>query len=503
MTKENISLIIAQFVNRAVEMNLIDSMDKIYLRNRLLDALNQDDYIEPETLGELPDLLDSMDKIVDYAVNYGIIEDYQYQKEIFEAKLMDLITPLPSVVNGTFWEKYDEDPKEATEYLYQLSKENDYIKTRNIAKNIFFKTSSPYGDLEITINLSKPEKDPKEIAAAVKQKTSMHYPKCALCLENEGYEGHANHAARANHRIVRMDINDEIYGMQYSPYLYYNEHSIFLNKEHKPMVIDQNSIENLLEIIDLLPHYFVGSNADLPRVGGSILTHDHYQGGYYQFPIEAAKVIETVDLNAHPNVKTSLLQWPLSVIRLQAESKRDLVEAVTDIMIAWEQYSDESRGIISHTNETRHNTITPIARFNEGLYEMDVVLRNNRTTEEFPDGIFHPHPDVQHIKKENIGLIEVMGLAILPPRLLEELTELEEFLLSKRSLNEVAEVHQPWAKELKVEAEGLEKDSLSEFIRQRVGDKFTRVLEDAGVFKQTEDGIEGFERFIDMLNSEN
>src|SRR5699024_921894 len=369
-----------------------------------------------ESLEDIPDLLDSMDEMIDYAIRNGIIENYQYARDIYEAKIMNLVTPLPSVVNEEFWKKYEEDKELATDYFYKLSQKNDYIKTRNIAKNIFFETSSPYGNLEITINLSKPEKDPKEIAA-MRQNNSTNYPKCALCLENEGYKGHSNHAARANHRVVRMDLQGETYGMQYSPYVYYNEHSIFLSEVHKPMVVDQKAIENLLEIIDILPHYFVGSNADLPIVGGSILSHDHYQGGCYQFPIEEAKTVEDLNLVEYPNVKASIVKWPLSIIRLQAKNKEELVETLIHIMDIWEHYSDEEYAIISHTNGTRHNTITPIARFNEGMYEMDVVLRNNRTTEEYPDGIFHPHPDVHHIKKENIGLIEVMGLAILPPRL--------------------------------------------------------------------------------------
>ena len=352
--------------------------------------------------------------------------------------------------------------------------------------------------MEITINLSKPEKDPKEIAAQ-KDKVSTNYPRCVLCLENEGYKGHANHAARENHRVVRMKIQDEIYGMQYSPYVYYNEHSIFLNETHKPMVVNQTAIENLLEIIDVLPHYFVGSNADLPIVGGSILSHDHYQGGRYQFPIEEAKPVEEVELVDYPEVKTSIVRWPLSVLRLKSASKRDLVKAVVHIMDVWEHFSDTDFDIVSHTGETRHNTVTPIARFNDGLYEMDVVLRNNRTTEEYPNGIFHPHPDVHHIKKENIGLIEVMGLAILPPRLVEELQELEDYLLNKKSLTEIAEIHQNWARELKEES--FDEENVNELIQQKVGDKFTRVLEDAGVYKQTEDGLKGFKNFIEKLNT--
>ena len=500
MRNTDISRTITQFLKQAIQMELIEPVDEIYIQNRLLDCLNLDEYVELESLEDIPDLLDSMDEMIDYAIRNGIIENYQYARDIYEAKIMNLVTPLPSVVNEEFWKKYEEDKELATDYFYKLSQKNDYIKTRNIAKNIFFETSSPYGNLEITINLSKPEKDPKEIAA-MRQNNSTNYPKCALCLENEGYKGHSNHAARANHRVVRMDLQGETYGMQYSPYVYYNEHSIFLNEVHKPMVVDQKAIENLLEIIDILPHYFVGSNADLPIVGGSILSHDHYQGGCYQVPIEEAKTVEDLNLVEYPNVKASIVKWPLSIIRLQAKNKEELVETLIHIMDIWEHYSDEEYAIISHTNGTRHNTITPIARFNEGMYEMDVVLRNNRTTEEYPDGIFHPHPDVHHIKKENIGLIEVMGLAILPPRLVEELQQLEDFLLEKKPLSEVAEIHQEWAKELKNEAQSFNEDTVSDFIKQKVGDKFTRVLEDAGVYKQDEEGIKGFKKFIEELNS--
>jgi len=496
--KAGISQTISEFIKQAIQMDIVPPFDEVYLRNRLVDFLHLDDYVEPKALNKLPDLLDSMNDMISYAIHNKIIEDYQYEREIFEAKIMNLVTPLPSVVNNTFWEKYKESPKQATDYFYQLSQDNNYIKTRNIAKNIFFETESPYGNLEITINLSKPEKNPKEIAAQ-KDKVSTNYPKCVLCLENEGYKGHANHAARENHRVVRMKIQDEIYGLQYSPYVYYNEHSIFLNEMHKPMVVDQTAIENLLEIIDVLPHYFVGSNADLPIVGGSILSHDHYQGGHYKFPIEDAKLVEEVELADHPHVKASIVQWPLSVLRLKSENKKDLVEAVVHIMYTWENFSDTDFDIVSHTGETRHNTVTPIARFNEGLYVMDVVLRNNRTTEEYPDGIFHPHPDVHHIKKENIGLIEVMGLAILPPRLVVELQQLEDFLLDKKPLSEVAEIHQNWARELKEES--FDEENVTKFIQQKVGDKFTRVLEDAGVYKQTEDGLKGFKNFIEKLNS--
>src|SRR5699024_9283421 len=354
MTARSISQTINHFIKVAIDSNLIHPLDEVYLQNQLLDLLHLDDYFEPESVSETGDLLDYMDEMVDYAIQEELIKDYQYEKEIFEAKIMNLLTPLPSEVNQHFWQLYNKDKIEATNYFYELSQKNDYIKTRNIAKNIFFETASPYGNLEITINLSKPEKDPKEIAA-MGQKQSTNYPKCVLCMENEGYRGHANHAARSNHRVIRMAVQDEVYGLQYSPYVYYNEHSIFLNDVHKPMTIDRRTIENLIAIIDLLPHYFVGSNADLPIVGGSILAHDHYQGGHYPFPIEDAKVKKTVHLSDYPNVKSSILNWPLSVIRLSSVNKEELIDAVTHIMTVWEDHSDNDHSILSHSGDIRHN----------------------------------------------------------------------------------------------------------------------------------------------------
>jgi len=502
MSVEEISQTINQFIYEATEMNLVKPVDEIYLRNRLLSYLELNEFKETTISTNKVNILDTLDKIVEYAIEHSIIDDFNYSKDIFEAKIMNLVTPLPSDVNERFWKKYNQNKKSATDYFYKLSRDNNYIKTRSIAKNIFFETTSPYGNLEITINLSKPEKDPKEIAALTKV-VSSNYPKCVLCLENEGHQGNSSQPARENHRIVRMNVNNETYGMQYSPFVYYNEHSIFINEEHKPMIIDQKCIHNLLSIVETLPHYFVGSNADLPIVGGSILNHDHYQGGRYKFPIEDAESIQTIALKKHSNVSASIVRWPLSVLRLKSTNKNDMVDAVCHIINIWEDYNDEEHHIISHTNGTRHNTITPIARYKDGQYEMDVVLRNNRTNEEFPDGIFHPHSDIHHIKKENIGLIEVMGLAILPPRLLDELNEIENYLLEKSDLNEVAEIHKDWAASLKNEHPKLTEDTVSAFLKQEVGNKFTRALEDAGVYKQDNRGLNGFNKFVDALNENN
>lgn len=489
---------IHQFVDKAIQLNLLDELDYNYSVNRLLALLNLKEAGAPESAQTETTLLDYMDELVQYAKEKDIIEETQSDTEIMEARIMDLITPLPSEVNHVFWDKYNESPEDATDYFYHLSQQNDYIKTRNIAKNIIFSGESEYGDLEVTINLSKPEKDPKEIAKASKQ-ASVHYPKCALCMENEGYEGHANHAARQNHRIIRLDLPKETYGFQYSPYVYYNEHSIFLNETHMPMAVDRKCFKNILEIVKILPHYFVGSNADLPRVGGSILAHDHYQGGHHTFPMEKAKSFKNINIKRFSDVEAELVHWPMSVIRLRSINQSELVEAATFILEQWIGYSDETLDILAHTDE-RHNTITPIARFKNGKFELDLVLRNNRVSEEHPAGIFHPHKDVHHIKKENIGLIEVMGLAVLPPRLAEEVKSVKAFLLNDSALGEVPEIHQTWAEEMKVKADSVNEDTVDSVIEENLTLKFARVLEDAGVFKQTDEGRAGFIRFIDALN---
>ena len=380
-----------------------------------------------------------------------------------------------------------------------MSRANDYIKTRHIAKNIAFNAASDYGDLQITINLSKPEKDPKDIAAAKLAKPS-HYPKCLLCMQNEGYRGRSNHPARQNHRLIRLSLGGGAYGMQYSPYVYYNEHSIFLNQEHVPMKVDRACFEHLLDIIEVLPHYFAGSNADLPIVGGSILSHDHYQGGRHTFPMDQAPAYETASLSAFPDLSVELVKWPLSVIRLRSQDKAPLADAATALLDFWRGYSDESCDILAFSGETPHNTITPIARRRDGAYELDLVLRNNRTSETYPDGLFHPHPDVQHIKKENIGLIEVMGLAILPPRLVGELATIKDFLLGRASLDQVADYHQSWAQGLAASHPDVTPDRVDSLLQAAVGAKFARVLEDAGVYKQTPEGRAGLRRFLDAFN---
>lgn len=495
----SISKVILQFTQEAIDQQLIAEVDRYYVQNRLL-ALVKEDELNEESLSKtsLPSLLESMDAIRFFAQAKGLLGSLSYEVEQFEAAIMDLVTPVPSILNDKFGQLYKASPAKATEYFYQFSKANDYIKTRQIAKNVAFKSPSPYGDLDITINLSKPEKDPKEIALA-KNAPSSSYPACLLCMQNEGYQGRSNHPARASHRLVRLELSGETYGMQYSPYVYYNEHSIFLSESHRPMAVDRACFDHLLDIVTVLPHYFAGSNADLPIVGGSILAHDHYQGGAYEFAMDRAMALETFAIEAYPDVTIELLKWPMSVLRIRGLNRQDLANLAETIHQTWMNYSDPSVDIHSHTHGERHNTLTPIARRRGDYYEMDLVLRNNRTTDEYPDGIFHPHQDVQHIKKENIGLIEVMGLAILPPRLLVELEVIKQYLMNNTNLETVAPIHQAWASQLKIANPSLEATDLDRFIEDAVGTKFSRVLEDAGVYKQTEIGLAAFRQFIEHV----
>ena len=495
----SVSKLIKQFTQQAIELNLISEVDRYYIQNRLLALVEEDELIN-ESLSDddLPDLLDSMNGIRHYAQTQGLLSTVSHEVEQFEAEIMDLVTPTPSVLNQTFWSLYKENPEQATDYFYQLSQANDYIKTRQIAKNIAFKSPSDYGDLDITINLSKPEKDPKDIALA-KSAPASAYPACLLCMQNEGYQGRSNHPARANHRLVRLELSGENYGMQYSPYVYYNEHSIFLSESHRPMAIDRACFEHLLDVVSVLPHYFAGSNADLPIVGGSILAHDHYQGGAYEFAMDRATVLESFSLASYEAVSIELLKWPMSVLRIRSLNRQNLADLAERIHEIWMIYSDPAVDIHSHTNGERHNTITPIARRRGEHYEMDLVLRNNRTSSEYPEGIFHPHRDVQHIKKENIGLIEVMGLAILPPRLLSELDGIKRYLLNETTLDAVAQPHQAWAQDLRQAHPSFDRHTIDRFIECEVGAKFSRILEDAGVYKQTDTGLTAFKKFINYL----
>ena len=486
--------LVEKFVTKVIAESSFEELDRIYLTNRVL-ALVGEGVLEVET--DQNDLIELKDQLVEEAVRLGTIEDSQATREILGADLMDLVTPCPSQVNRDFWNTYAQSPEQAIADFYQLSQKNDYIKLKAIAKNIAYRVPSDYGELEITINLSKPEKDPKEIAAAKLVKSS-NYPQCQLCMENEGYYGRVNHPARSNHRIIRFDISGQEWGFQYSPYAYFNEHCIFLDSKHRPMAISRQSFERLLAIVEQFPGYFAGSNADLPIVGGSILTHDHYQGGRHVFPMEVAPIQKNFTFEGFEAVKAGIVQWPMSVIRLTSDSKEDLTELADKILLAWRQYSDPSVQVLAESNGTPHHTITPIARKRDGQFELDLVLRDNQTSPKHPDGIYHPHKDVQHIKKENIGLIEVMGLAILPPRLKEEVEQVAAYLVGEDV--SVADYHQEWADELKESHPGLtDKDHALNVVQESVGKIFARVLEDAGVYKQTEEGQAAFMRFVEQV----
>lgn len=500
LSNQKIDATIAAFIQWHIDHEKVDPLDRIYLTNQLLELLKKKELSDPESSNELfheSSHLTMLDDLVEYAVEVELIEDSASARDVFGAKIMDVVTPRPSEVNNRFWQLYAKNQQLATNDFYTFSEESNYIKTREIAKNIEYTHPTEYGDLEITINLSKPEKDPKKIAAA--KQTQYSYPVNALCMENEGYAGHESHAGRSNHRIIRLEVAGEPWGFQYSPYAYYNEHAIFLSEEHRGMNVGERAIKNLLDILTILPHYFVGSNAGLPIVGGSILSHDHYQGGQHTFALERAEMEETFQLKDLPQVKAGLVKWPMSVIRLSSKDQSAMEQAAKKVMETWDEYDDPSVDIQAYTGTTPHNAVTPIARMREDQFELDLVLRNNRTTQQYPDGLFHPHPDVQHIKKENIGLIEVMGLAILPPRLERELAEVKAFLMGE--VETVDPIHQPWADTLKEPAENLSSEQIDLLIQQSVGDIFLKVLKDAGVFKRTEKGQSAFLDFVERLKT--
>ena len=482
------------FVTAVIAASDYEEMDRIYLKNRIMSRVGEEGLDAPAQKEELIAL---KDQLVEIAVANSKIQDSMAAKDSLGAELMDWITPSPSQVNHRFWETYRQSKEDAIADFYDLSKRNDYIKVNAIAQNIAFEAETPYGSLEITINLSKPEKDPKDIAAAKLAKAS-HYPACQLCFENEGYQGRLDHPARANHRIIRFDMNGHDWGFQYSPYAYFNEHCIFLDSQHVPMAISRKTFERLLTIVETFPGYFAGSNADLPIVGGSILTHDHYQGGHHTFPMELAPVEESFSVEGFEAVSVGIVNWPMSVLRLQSDDKAQLIALADHILTAWRGYSDPAVQVLAVSDGQPHHTITPIARIRDGHYELDLVLRDNQTSPEHPDGIYHPHADVQHIKKENIGLIEVMGLAILPPRLKEELKQVQDYLLGREST--VATYHQPWADDLKATHPAITDEAEAEtLVCESVGQIFARVLEDAGVYKRTVEGQAAFRRFVATL----
>ena len=487
-------LVLDAFVTAIIDASDYEEMDRIYLKNRVMSRIGEEGLDAP---AHQADLIALKDQLVELAVANSKIPDSMAAKDSLGAELMDWVTPSPSQVNRRFWETYRQSKEDAIADFYALSKHNDYIKVNAIAKNIAFETETPYGTIEITINLSKPEKDPKDIAAAKNAKV-RHYPACQLCFENEGYQGRLDHPARANHRIIRFDMDGHDWGFQYSPYAYFNEHCIFLYSQHIPMSINRKTFERLLSIVETFPGYFAGSNADLPIVGGSILTHEHYQGGRHTFAMELAPVEDSFTIEGFEAVSVGIVNWPMSVLRLQSDDKAQLIELADHILESWRAYSDLAVQVLATSDGQPHHTITPIARIRDGHYELDLVLRDNQTSPEHPDGIYHPHADVQHIKKENIGLIEVMGLAILPPRLKEELKQVQDYLLGRES--SVARYHQDWADDLKATHPSITDEVEAEaIVRESVGQIFARVLEDAGVYKRTAEGQAAFRRFVATL----
>lgn len=491
---------IERLIKYALKNSLIESVDIYAVRNMFMEALGLTDWenASAEYSGEPID--EVLKPLVDYACEKGIIADTTNSRDLFDTKLMGILTPMPREVNNSFMRLFDKSPEAATDWYYGFSKSLNYIRAGRMARDLRWKFSSEYGELDITINRSKPEKDPRDIALA-KTAPSASYPKCMLCPENAGFIGNVSRPARQNLRPVSIRVNGEPWQLQYSPYGYYNEHCIVFNEKHTAMKIDDAVFEKLFDIIDLLPHYFVGSNADLPIVGGSILSHEHFQGGRYTFAMETAPVEKSFTLPRFAGVNCGLVKWPMSVIRLSSENRTTLAAACAYILKKWRGYSDESADILAESNGEPHNTVTPIARMNGRCYECDLVLRNNRTTEDRPLGLFHPRPELFHIKKENIGLIEVMGLAVLPSRLAEELAAVKDALLNGKDLKSdpLTEAHADWAADVKARHPELNAENASEIIDSEVGAVFEQVLLDAGVFKRDEKGKSAFARFVDFI----
>lgn len=492
---------IKKLVSYGLECGLIEPADAVYTTNRILEILDLDEYTEPEGECVCESLEETLKEILDFAAEKGLIENDITNRDLFDTKLMAALLPRPSEVIDTFNCLYNElSPEAATDYYYKLSCDSDYIRRYRIVKDLKWKTDTKYGELDITVNLSKPEKDPKAIAAA-KLMPQSSYPKCLLCIENEGYRGRLNHPARQNHRIIPVTVGGSQWGFQYSPYVYYNEHCIVFNSEHTPMKIDEGAFGKLFDFVTAFPHYFVGSNADLPIVGGSILSHEHFQGGNYEFPMAKAPVEKEITFKGFEDVTAGIVNWPMSVIRISSENSNRLVSLGGKILEKWRGYTDEKAFIFSETEGTPHNTITPIARKRGEKFELDLVLRNNITTEEHPDGVYHPHRELHNIKKENIGLIEVMGLAVLPSRLKTELKAVENAILEGKSLKESDETakHAEWVASF-VDSYSFTKENAEDIIRREVGLVFARVLEHAGVYKTDSDGREAFLRFIKYVN---
>lgn len=492
---------IKKLVTYGLDKKLIEPEDKTYTINQYLEVFRLDEYDDPDITGEEIVLPEILDRLTDAAYDRYIIKsDDIVTRDLFDTKLMGIMTPKPSQVIKEFRTYYEESPKKATEFFYEFSQDTNYIRRDRVKKDMKWKVNSPYGDIDITINLSKPEKDPKAIAAAKNAKQSS-YPKCQLCMENEGYAGRMNHPARQNHRIIPLTINDRKWGFQYSPYVYYNEHCIVFNGQHVPMKIDRAAFTKLFDFVKQFPHYFLGSNADLPIVGGSILTHDHFQGGHYEFAMERAEIEKEFTIPGYEDVKAGIVHWPLSVIRIQSKDEKRLIDLADHILKKWRGYTDEEAYIFAETEGEPHNTITPIARKKGDMYELDLTLRNNITTEECPLGLYHPHNEYHHIKKENIGLIEVMGLAVLPSRLKAEMEHLSQCLIKGEDIvsKEDLKKHAAWVEEIKGKYTDINEGNVMDILKEEIGQVFVKVLEDAGVYKYNEEGRKAFDRFIAVL----
>ncbi len=500
---------IRALVKYGLDTGLVEKEDEIFTTNRLLELFKLDEMEETEggnisgaaksANGEALEKI--LGEMMDYAHEAGILpEDDITHRDLFDTKIMSMLMPRPGEVIRKFHELYEKSPREATDFFYKLSQDSDYIRRYRIVKDQKWVAPTKYGDLDVTINLSKPEKDPKAIAAAKLAKQSG-YPKCLLCMENVGYAGRVNHPARQNHRIIPVTIQDSRWGFQYSPYVYYNEHCIVFNGGHVPMKIEHGTFCKLFDFVKQFPHYFVGSNADLPIVGGSILSHDHFQGGHYEFAMAKAPVEKSFTIKGYEDVEAGIVNWPMSVIRLGGENTERIIELADHILETWREYTDEDAFIYAYTDNEPHNTITPIARKRGDRFEIDLVLRNNITTEEHPLGVYHPHAKLHHIKKENIGLIEVMGLAVLPARLKGEMEQLSEAILAGKDIrsDEVLEKHADWVEEFLPKYEKVDAGNVHDILRKEIGLVFMQVLEDAGVYKRTEEGQKAFMRFVEKL----
>ncbi len=490
---------IKKLVCYGLSKGLFEKSDEIFITNRILEILKLDSFDCQDNFSEV-DLESTLKEILDFAINCGLIDDNVTERDLFDTKIMSALMPRPSEVINKFGSLYEASPKAATDYYFNLSCDSDYIRRYRVAKDLKWKTATEYGEMDITINLSKPEKDAKSILAA-KNAPQSSYPKCLLCKECEGYQGRINFPARQNHRIIPITLNGEQWFWQYSPYVYYNEHCIAFNGEHTPMKVDATTLKKLFDFVKAYPHYFIGSNAGLPIVGGSILSHEHFQGGRYTFAMEKAAVEYEFTVSGFEDVKAGIVKWPMSVIRLNGSDCERVIALGSKILTAWENYTDEGAFVFAETDGEKHNAVTPITRMRDGNFELDIVLRNNLATEEFPLGVYHPHAEKHHIKKENIGLIEVMGLAVLPGRLKTEMADLQTAILENRDItnDEALAKHAAWAEEIKQKHSDLNQENIGDIIKEEIGIVFSQVLEDAGVFKRNEKGQAAFKRFIESV----